>query len=59
MFELWLLLVLYYFSKMDEIRIIYDMYMDEASIPMLVTMSKEYKMGSRLKIWDPINFIYN
>ena len=31
---------LYYFSKMDEVHIISDMYMDEAGIPMLVTISK-------------------
>ena len=28
-------------QKMDEIHIMRDMYMDEAGIPMLVTMSKE------------------
>ena len=32
---------LYLFKKMDEVHIISYMYMDEAGIPMLVTMSKE------------------
>ena len=31
---------LYYFSKMDEVHIISDMYMDEVGILMLVTKSK-------------------
>ena len=31
---------LYFFSKMDEVHIITYMYMDEACIPMLVTMSQ-------------------
>ena len=31
----------YGFSKMDEIHIMCDIYMDEAGIPMPVTMSKE------------------
>ena len=31
---------LYYFSKMDEVHIILNIYMDEAVIPMLITMSK-------------------
>ena len=33
--------VFYRFSKMDDINIMCDMYMDEVGIPMLVTMSKE------------------
>ena len=37
---------LYYFSKMDEVHIILDMYMNEASIPMLITMS-QYKNGDQ------------
>ena len=38
----WWLLVFYYgFSKMDEIHIMCGMYMYEAGIPMLITMSKE------------------
>ena len=32
---------LYFFSKMDEVHIILDMYMDKAGIPMLVTMSQK------------------
>ena len=31
----------FWFSKMDEIHTMRDMYMDEASIPMLVTMSQK------------------
>ena len=37
---------LYYFSKMDEVHIISDIYMDEAGIPMLVSMS-QYKNGDQ------------
>ena len=38
----WLLVfVLIWFPSMGEIQIMCDMYMDEASIPMLMTMSKE------------------
>ena len=38
----WLLVfVLIWFPSMVEIQIMCDMYMDEAGIPMLVTMSKE------------------
>ena len=33
--------VLIWFPSMGEIQIMCDMYMDEAGIPMLVTMSKE------------------
>ena len=40
---------LYYFSKMDEVHIISDMYMDKVGIPMLVTMSQKIKLESRLK----------
>ena len=36
-----LFFVLIWFPSMGEIKIIYDMYMDEVGIPMLVTMSKE------------------
>ena len=36
---------------MGEIQRMCDMYMDEAGIPMLVTMSKEKIMGSRLKTY--------
>ena len=32
---------LYFFSKMDEVHIILDMYMDEAGIPILRTMSQK------------------
>ena len=35
---------LYLFSKMDEVHIISYIYMDEAGIPMLITMS-QYKNG--------------
>ena len=37
---------LYYFSKMDEVHIISDIYMDEVGIPMLVSMS-QYTNGDR------------
>ena len=37
---------LYFFSKMDEVHIISDMHMNEAGIPMLVTMS-QYKNGDQ------------
>ena len=38
----WLLVfVLIWFPSNGEIQIIYDMYMDEVGIPMIVTMSKE------------------
>ena len=38
----WLLVfVLIWFPSMGEIKIMCDMYMDEASIPMLIKMSKE------------------
>ena len=38
----WLLVfVLIWFPSMGEIQIMCDMYMDEAGIPVLVTMSKE------------------
>ena len=37
---------LYFFSKMDEVHIISDMYMDEAGIPMLVSMS-QYTNGDK------------
>ena len=38
----WLLVfVLIWFPSMSEIQIMCDMYMDEAGIPMLVTMSNE------------------
>ena len=38
----WLLVfVLIWFPSMGEIQIMCDMYMDEAGIPMLMTMSKE------------------
>ena len=43
---------------MDEIHIMCDMYMDEAGIPMLVTMPKEYIMGSRLKNMGFDQYIY-
>ena len=33
--------VLIWFPSMGEIQIMCDMYMDEAGMPMLVTMSKE------------------
>ena len=33
--------VLIWFPSMGEIQIMCDMYMDEAGIPMLVTMSKD------------------
>ena len=44
---------------MGEIQIICDMYVDEAGIPMLITMSKEYIMGSRLKNMGFDQYIYN
>ena len=37
---------LYFFSKMDEVYIILDMYMEYAGIHMLVTMS-QYKNGDQ------------
>ena len=43
---------------MDEIHIMCDMYMDEVGIPMLVIMSKESIMGSRLKIMGDDQYIY-
>ena len=37
----WILVfVLIWFPSMAEIQIIYDMYMDKAGMPMLLTMSK-------------------
>ena len=40
--EWWLLVfVLIWIPSMDEIQIMCDLYMDNAGIPMLVTMSKE------------------
>ena len=38
---------LYYFSKMDEVHIISDMYMDKVGIPMLVTMSQKINNGDQ------------
>ena len=43
---------LYFFSKMDEVHIILDMYMDEARIPMLV------KMGIKAQIMGVDQYIY-
>ena len=36
----WILFFINGSSKMDEIHIMCDMFMDEAGIPMLITMSK-------------------
>ena len=38
---------LYYFSKMDEVHIISDIYMDEVGIPMLISMS-QYTNGDQI-----------
>ena len=40
---------LYFFSKMDEVHIISDMYMHKASIPTLIIMSQN-KMGIKAQI---------
>ena len=44
---------------MGEIQRICDMYMDEAAIPMLMTMSKEKTTGSRLENMGADQYIYN
>ena len=40
---------------MDEVHIILDMYMDEAGIPMLVTMSQNKNGDQGSNKWEPIN----
>ena len=62
--ESWSLLIrttvafdLYYFSKIDEVHIILDIYMDKVGIPMLVTMS-QYKMGIQAQIMGADQYIY-
>ena len=47
----------YYFSKMDEVHIISDIYMDEAGIPMLITMS-QYKMGIKAQTMGADQYLY-
>ena len=38
---------LYYFSKMDEVHIISNMFMDEVGISMLATMSQKINNGDQ------------
>ena len=42
---------------MDEVHIILHMYMDEACIPMLVTMT-QYKMGIKAQTMGADQYIY-
>ena len=43
---------------MDEILIMCDMIMEEVGIPMLITMSNEYIIGSSLKNMGADKYIY-
>ena len=43
---------------MDEIHIMYDMYMDEAGIPMLVTMSQKINNGDQAQNMGADQYIY-